>query len=189
MDRINSKRSTKPILQQGTIVFLKNYSIPKNGRARKFRPYYLRSPQIVLTASSTSAVTLRLANSFISRHHPDDILEYKGNEKDPKLYESLPKEVLAFMGKPMEQSTIKELAKHDKLDIIYTDHSNILAEKVITRQDTAKQKELDKAMDIIQLNAENDNWRDEDENELRAIPPKSSWNYPIMENNLPTIPE
>ena len=73
LSRVNKGKSDKPPLPQGTLVFLRNYSIPKNGRAQKFCPFYLRSPQVVMTASRTSVVTLRLSDSFISRHHPDDV--------------------------------------------------------------------------------------------------------------------
>ena len=162
LTKVNKGRSDKPVLPQGSIVFLRNYSIPKNGRARKFRPYYLRSPQIVMTASRQSVVTLRLSDSFVSRHHPDDLIPYKGNEKDPQLYDSLPPEVLAFLGKPMSATSLVELAKTDSLDIIYSDMALPDKEAPVTRSKTAGRLDLAKAYHLVQAHADADIPQDEE---------------------------
>ena len=180
--KINSKRTDKPTLKQGTIVFIRNYSIPKNGRARKFRPYYLRSPQIVMTSSKTSIVTLRLADNFISRHHPDDAIEYKGNEKDTKLFNSLPQEVLAFLGKPLSKESLTNLAKQDKLDIIYTDRSNPNTEPIMTRSKSQQQKSLEQAMELVRINEELDDLTEDEAVELNRQPSKEILNL----NNIPS---
>ena len=47
---------------------------------------------------------MRLADGFVSRHHPDAVLEFKGKDKDPGLYEDLPESALRFLGRPMSVS-------------------------------------------------------------------------------------
>lgn len=122
MEKLNKHRITKSVVPQGSIVFVRDYSIPKSGRARKFRPYFLKSPQIVISASGTSVVTMRLADSFVSRHHPDDLLLFKGEQKDNELYKEIPQNVLAFLGKPISSESLLELARKDDLELIYSDH-------------------------------------------------------------------
>ena len=137
--RENKGRSPKPILKQGAIVFLKDFSIPRNGRARKFRPYYLPSPQLVLTSSPTSVVTMRLADGFVSRHHPDAITEYKGEKKSAHLHQHLPTSVLRFLGKPLSNASLLKLAQEDSLPIIYRDNLPPQIDSIMTRSRTKQE--------------------------------------------------
>jgi hypothetical protein len=149
MRKLNINKVNKKVLAQGSIVFVKDFSIPRNGRARKFRPYYLKSPNIVISATPTSAVTMRLGDSFISRHHPDDLLPYKGEKKNHKLYEFLPQEVLAFLGKPLSQDSLLELAKSDQLDMIYNDKSEATYTPPSTRSSSKQMPTQDEIMEVI----------------------------------------
>ena len=117
--KANSSKKVKPAYPLGTIVFLKDFSVPKSGRASKFRPRFLKSPNLVVSSSATSVVTMRLADGYISRHHPDDMLPYKGSEKTPSLHQDLPESVLRFLGKSLSSEAFVDLAEHDELDIIY----------------------------------------------------------------------
>ena len=129
----NKGKTPKASIPQGTIVFLRDFSIPHSGRARKFRPYYLPSPQIVITATPTSVVTMRLADGFVSRHHPDAITAYKGAQKSVHLHKSLPPSVLRFLGQPLSNKSLLQLAKDDSLPIIYRDHIGTNFDKIMTR--------------------------------------------------------
>ena len=121
LSKANKTRLDKPAIPVGEVVFVKDYSIPRHGRARKFRPYYLKSPQIVLEAHSTSVLTLRLADGFISRHHPDDILLFNSKTNGSIDFSFVPEPVLQILGRPLSQSSLIELAKNDTLDLIYVD--------------------------------------------------------------------
>ena len=141
LDRANKGKSEKPAYPPGTIVFLRDFSIPNNGRAAKFRTHYLKSPNIVMSASETSVVTMRLGDSYISRHHPDDMLPYKEGQKDPALYDNLPQEVLNFLGKPISPKSLVELSEKDKLEIIYRDQHTAQFDPVMTRSRSQRKKE------------------------------------------------
>ena len=167
LQKENQGRKEKDNIRPGTIVFLKNYSVPKSGRARKFRTRYLKSPQVVLSSSPTSVVTLRLADSFVSRHHPDAMLVYKGDTKDPALHDDLPSSVLDFLGRPMSSETLLKLAEEDELELIYEDIVLPEMEKVITRSETKKAQEREKALELARLAADAE---DEDEDELLDHP-------------------
>ena len=67
-----------------------------------------------MSASETSIVTMRLGDEYISRHHPDDMLPFWGGQKDPALYDNLPKAV----GKPITPKSLVELSERDELEII-----------------------------------------------------------------------
>ena len=151
LEKRNENRSAKRPLEPGQIVFVKDFSIPNNGRARKFRPRYYKSPQMVIQASDTSVVTMRFADRFISRHHPDDMLLFK--EKDDRIFQDLPKEVLKFLGSPITANSLKELAEKDELELIYTDRILPEVEKIKTRSRTKKEEERQEIIDL----AVNDN--------------------------------
>ena len=138
--RYNETRVDKGPLKSGQIVFLKDFSIPKSGRARKFRPRYLKSPHVVVSSTKTSVLTMRLADGFVTRHHPDAMIEYKGKEKMPELFEQLPKEVTKFLGEPMTEQKLIELAKEDKLDLIYVDRHLPEREDIVTRSKSKDEK-------------------------------------------------
>ena len=137
--RENKGKHTKSTLAQGAIVFLRDFSIPPNGRARKFRPYYLPSPQLVITATATSVVTMRLADGFVSRHHPDAMTEYKGEKKSAHLHKDLPPSVLRFLGQPMTTKTLLQLAQSDSLPLIYRDVPNLINNDIMTRSRTKQE--------------------------------------------------
>ena len=190
LEKVNKGKSKKPVMKPGTIVFLKDYSIPRSGRASKFRPRYLKSPTIIVAASSTSVVTMRLGDGYVSRHHPDDMIRYKGNEKIPELYDDLPDSVLRFLGKPMTSETLKDLAKTDNLEIIYRDY--ILTdepEPVMTRAETRRQKERERKLDLKQRRedeaSENEDTLDS-ENSTHLPPLEQSVSFgPITTDTLP----
>ena len=139
--KANSSKKIKPAYALGTIVFLKDFSVPKSGRASKFRPRFLKSPNVVVSSSATSVVTMRLADGYISRHHPDDMLPYKGSQKTPSLHQDLPESVLRLLGKPLSSEALVELAEHDKLDIIYRDnHAPVFSR--------SQKKKLEQAMEL-----------------------------------------
>ena len=73
---------------------------------------------MVMASSATSVVTMRLADRYVSRHHPDDMLEFKAFKKDPALYDNLPDTVTAFLGKPLSSKSLAELASKDQLELI-----------------------------------------------------------------------
>ena len=118
----------------------------------------------MLSATEISVVTIRLADSFVSRHHPSSVLEYRGNEKDEKLHRELPDEVLRFLGSPMTGDSLARLAKNDKLDIIYQDRVLPEVEPTMTRSRRRRQNEEDRAMQLAQLAADA-----EDSEELRDL--------------------
>lgn len=101
---------------------------------------------------------------------------YKGNEKDPKLFESLLKEVLDFLGHPLSATSLMELAKSDTLDVIYTDLHLPQADPVLTRSKAAGKLDLAKAYHLVQAHDDADIPRDEEIDEfdthLSQIPPK-----------------
>ena len=187
IEKINSTRTNKETIPQGTIVFVRNFSIPKSGRDRKFRPYYLRSPQIVLTSTPTSVVTIRIADSFISRHHPDHIIQYKGKEKNKRLYECLPNSVLDFLGKPLTTETIAKLAKDDTLDIIYTDKNPTTRDTIMTRSKQQKANDLKRAMQLVEAASDAEMHDDYDDDE--DIIQKTLQNEPKTIRELDTILE
>ena len=160
--KANSNKKVKPAYALGTIVFLKDFSVPKNGRASKFRPRFLKSPNVVVSSSATSVVTMRLADGYISRHHPDDMLPYKGSEKTPSLHQDLPESVLRFLGKPLSSEALVELAEQDDLDIIYRDTHAPVYDKILTR---AQKKKLEQAMELAK-NLDMQKNDDEDENDF-----------------------
>ena len=143
--KANSSKKIKPAYALGTIVFLKDLSVPKSERASKFRPRFLKSPNVVVSSSATSVVTMRLADGYISRHHPDDMLPYKGSEKTPSLHQDLPESVLRFLGKPLSSEALVDLAEHDDLDVIYRDTHAPVYDKVLTR---SQKKKLEQAMEL-----------------------------------------
>ena len=110
LSKSNSGKKVKPAYPLGTIVFLKDFSVPKNGRASKFRPRFLKSPNVVVSSSATSVVTMRLADRYVSRHHPDDMLPYRGSEKASLLHQDLPESVLRFLGRPLSSEALVNLA-------------------------------------------------------------------------------
>ena len=118
-----------------------------------------------MTATQTSVVTLRLADSFISRHHPDHITEYKGKEKNKQLYNCLPSSVLDFLGKPMTAESIAKLAKADSLDIIYTDKNPTTYDKIMTRSRQQKANDMKRAMQLVEAATDADTHEDFDEDE------------------------
>ena len=97
---------------------------------------------------------MRIADSFVSRHHPDSFIKFRGNKKDNDLFRDLPESVLTFLGKPMSKQSILELSKTDNLEIIYNDNVLPDREKIQTRSmNQRKQKLLDEMTDQI-YNAE-----------------------------------
>ena len=172
LEKENAKRLTKPALKLGTVVFLKDFSVPKSGRARKFRPRFLKSPNIVMASSATSVVTMRLADGYVSRHHPDDMLEFKAFKKDPELYENLPPSVTAFLGKPISAKSLAELASKDQLEMIYKDNVTPAAPSgMTTRRQAKKAKEM---ADALQLSTSDEIFEDEEqdlENEPSLLVP------------------
>ena len=168
MLKANSNKKVKPAYVLGTIVFLKDFSVPKSGRASKFRPRFLKSPNVVVSSSATSVVTMRLADGYISRHHPDDMLPYKGSEKSPSLHQDLPKSVLRFLGKPLSSEALVELAEHDDLDIIYRDTHAPVYDKILTR---SKKKKLEQAMELAKkLEMQKNDNEDEDDFAVTDFP-------------------
>ena len=129
--------------------------------ASKFRPRFLKSPNIVVSSSATSVVTMRLADGYISRHHPDDMLPYKGSEKTPSLHQDLPESVLRFLGKPLSSEALVELAENDDLDIIYRDTHAPVYDKILTR---AQKKKLEQAKELAKnLDMQKNDEEDEDD--------------------------
>ena len=114
----------------------------------------MKSPHIVLNSSSTSTVTMRLADGFVSRHHPDAILEFKGKDKDPELYEGLPESALKFLGRPMSDTTLADLAKQDMLEPIYVDRVLPEPEVAFTRSKARLAKEKERAYALMEALAE-----------------------------------
>ena len=167
LDKANRTRPKKDAFLEGDVVFLKDFSIPRSGRARKFRTTYLKSPHIVLSASETSVVSMRLADSFVSRHHPDSFLKYRGPDKDMELFKDLPDSVLAFLGKPMSQESLITLCKTDKLEPIYTDKTLLDRDTVLTRSANEKRIQLAKEMTEQILDAEDS---DDEEDVVSDIP-------------------
>ena len=182
LEKINKDRPVRQPIEPGSIVFIRNFSIPKSRRDRKFRTYYLRSPQIVLSATETSVVTIRLADSFVSRHHPSSVLEYRGNEKDEKLHRELPDEVLRFLGSPMTGDSLARLAKNDKLDIIYQDRILPEVEPTMTRSKRRKQEEEERAMQLAQLAADAED--SEDLRDLNVSAPPSTPRQVTFSDNV-----
>ena len=110
LSKSNSGKKVKPAYPLGSTVFLKDFSVPKSGRASKFQPRFLKSPNVVVSSSATSVVTMRLADGYISRHHPDDMLPYRGSEKTSSLHQDLPESVLRFLGRPLSSEALVDLA-------------------------------------------------------------------------------
>ena len=164
LKKYNETRIDKGPLRTGQIVFLKDFSVPKSGRARKFRTRYLKSPHVVLSSSSTSALTMRLADKFVSRHHPDAYLEFKGKDKMPELFQDLPEEVKRFLGGPISEQGLLELAKGDELEMIYVDKQLPEPEMIVTRS-RAKKRDEEKLYEIAGI-LERDSVETEDEDEI-----------------------
>lgn len=145
LSKSNSGKKVKPAFPPGTIVFIKDFSVPKSGRASKFRPRFLKSPNAVISSSTTSVVTMRLADGYVSRHHPDDVLHYRGSEKSPSLHQDLLESVLRFLGKPLSPEALVDLAERDNLEIIYRDRHALVYDKILTR---SQKKKLEQAKEI-----------------------------------------
>ena len=93
---------------------------------------------------------MRLADGFVSRHHPDAMLEYKGKDKIEELHEGMPPEVERFMGKPLSEKSLLDLAKHDRLDLIYVDRQLPETDVIITRSRARKRDEA-RAYEMAEL--------------------------------------
>lgn len=105
----------------------------------------LKSPNAVISSSTTSVVTMRLADGYVSRHHPDDRLPYRRSDKSPSLHQDLPESVLKFLGRPLSSEALVDLAEQDDLEIIYRDSHAPIYDKILTR---SQKKKLEQAMEL-----------------------------------------
>ena len=88
---------------------------------------------------------MRLADSFVTARHPDDILVYDKKKKNSPLLAELGPEIWRILGEPLDEDTLAELARKDQLPLIYTDR---IVEKPLrpsTRSLTKRKKELENA--------------------------------------------
>ena len=125
----------------------------------------------MISGTSTSVVTVRLADGFVSRHHPDDILVYSGGDEQ-RMQLGVPEVVWRFLGKPMSEENLKQLARNDNLDIIYEDRRLPERDRVLTR--SAAQSQLQAALDSDMVAAASDNITAEEEQELGPNPTNST---------------
>ena len=107
-------------------------------------------------------MTMRLGDGYVSRHHPDDMIKYKGNEKKTELYDNLPESVLDFLGRPLSSQSLQKLAENDDLEIIYRDHIVAESNKVLTRSGSRKQNE-DRVKALAKDLGMNENYQDDED--------------------------
>ena len=144
--KTNKFRRLTPVFKQGQICFIKDYaSSLATGERRKFLPNLIKSPFVVVTSSKNSVTIMRLADSFVTARHPDDILVYDKKKKNSPLLAELGPEIWRILGEPLDEDNLAELARKDQLPLIYTDR---IVEKPLrpsTRSLTKRKKELENA--------------------------------------------
>ena len=100
----NKHRKNIPTLKQGSIVFIKNYGNTQDtGERAKFRPNIMKSPFIVNNSHKNSVSVMRLADSFVTARHPNDIVVYKKELKKSHLFKDLGPEVWDILGAPLDE--------------------------------------------------------------------------------------
>ena len=78
------------------------------------------------------------------------MIPYRGKEKMPELFENLPPEVSRFLGKPLTEKGLLDLAKSDELELIYVDKILPESEVMVTRS-RAKKREMAKAYEMAEI--------------------------------------
>ena len=94
-------------------------------------------------SSKNSVTIMRLADSFVTARHPDDIVVYKRNLKTSPLLRDLGPEVWAILGEPLDEKNLAELARKDELPLIYTDKIVEIPLRSTTRALSKRRKELE----------------------------------------------
>ena len=130
-------RAEKHGLTIGSLVFLKNLNPPTAGANPKFRPTMHQSPFIVTKVGSKQVHIKRLADNFETYYHADDCRKFVTG--DPQ-FDSLPKEVLDIIGKPLTEASIIALARIDKLEHIFV-KEQVPAGQHRTRTQTRRTKD------------------------------------------------
>jgi len=95
---------------------------------------------------------MRLADSFVTARHPDDILRYKHSNK--AILEGLDPDVIASLGPPLTVDKIEMIAKKDSLPLIYTDRIVQAPGRPTTRSLTKRRQTLDNAYTVTDPNYE-----------------------------------
>ena len=121
LKKVNSRRRPFPDIKIGDICFIKNNSVMETGARSKLRPRLYKSPFVVIASKVSSVIVMRLADSFVTSRHPDDILVYSEKTKKQLMLQDLGPEVWAILGEPLDKDKLESLAKSDQLPLIYTD--------------------------------------------------------------------
>ena len=144
LKKTNRFRKATPIFKQGEICFIKDYSSAlATGEKRKFKSNLIKSPFLVVHSSKNSVTIMRLADSFVTARHPDDIVVYKKNLKTSPLLQDLGPEVWAILGEPLDEKNLAALARKDELPLIYTDRIVDIPLRPTTRALAKRRKELE----------------------------------------------
>ena len=144
LKKTNKFRVVKPLMKQGEICFIKDYaSALATGEKKKFKSNLIKSPFVVITANKNSVTLMRLADSFVTARHPDDIVVYRKELKNSPLLRDLGEEVWDILGKPLDEANLAALARKDKLPLIYTDKIVEMPSRPTTRSLAKKRKELE----------------------------------------------
>ena len=144
LKKTNKFRVTKSTMKQGEICFIKDYvSALATGEKKKFKSNLIKSPFVVISANKNSVTVMRLADSFVTARHPDDVVVYRKELKDSFLLEDLGKEVWDILGRPLDEEKIAALARKDQLPLIYTDRIVEIPSRPNTRSLAKRRKELE----------------------------------------------
>ena len=87
----------------------------------KLRPRLYKSPFVVVTSKKNSVIVMRLADGFVTARHPDDLFVCSEETKQSPLLAGLDPEVWAILGSKLDKDKLEDLARTDKLPLIYTD--------------------------------------------------------------------
>ena len=118
LEQRNQHKKDKHDFEEGDIVFIKNYSQPQLGGNKRFRPVMSKSPYIVCEVTPTTVFVMRLVDKFPTTVHVDFVKKFSAKDPD---FADLPHEVLAILGKPITERKLCELAKVDKLEMVYSE--------------------------------------------------------------------
>ena len=144
LTKANKFRKATPIFKQGQICFIKDYaSTLATGEKRKFKSNLIKSPFLVVSSSKNSVTLMRLADSFVTARHPNDIVVYKRELKGSPMLQDLGPEVWKILGEPLDEKNLAELAKKDELPLIYTDRIVEMPSRPTTRSLSKKRKALE----------------------------------------------
>ena len=128
--RYGGRPASSRSLRAGDLVFVKDKRVPTPGTSIKFRPVLYKSPYIVITRRGVTAIVMRLTDSFVTRLHLDNLRKWRPKDE---IFGQLPDSVQKIVGRPLSRSSLAQLAREDKLDLLYVDRIQRPVGDLVTR--------------------------------------------------------